>query len=109
MMPNELCFVLMPFGRQRSAAGHWVEFDSVYRDLIAPAIKDAGLDAIRADPDEIDGVIPKSVFEGMVLSHCALVDLTAASANVFYELGFRHAVRPHSTDPSEQGAGALRR
>jgi hypothetical protein len=97
MMSNDLCFVLMPFGRRQDAEGNWIEFDSVYRDLIAPAIKDAGLDAIRADQDELGEVIHKPMFERLVLCHYALADVTAASANVIYELGVRHAVRPHRT------------
>jgi hypothetical protein len=97
MMSNELCFVLMPFGRKQGAAGNWIEFDIVYRDLIAPAIKDAGLDAIRADQEELGGVIHKPMIERLVLCQYALADLTAVSANVFYELGVRHAVRPNST------------
>jgi len=87
----------MPFGRKQDAAGNWIEFDSVYRDLIAPAIKDAGLDAIRANQEELGEVIHKPMFERLVLCHFALADLTAASANVFYELGVRHAVRPYRT------------
>lgn len=98
-MSNELCFVLMPFGRKQGAAGIWVDFDSVYRDLIAPAVNDARLDAIRADQEEeeLGGVTHKPMFEQLVLCHIALVDLTAASAKAFYELGVRHAVHPHST------------
>ena len=97
MMSNELCFVLMPFGRKQGAAGNWIEFDSVYRDLIAPAIKDAGLDAIRAGQEELVGVIHKPMFEQLVLCHYLLADLTTTGAKVFYELGVRHAVRPNST------------
>ena len=96
-MSNELCFVLMPFGRKQSAAGNWIDFDSVYRDLIAPAIRDAGLDAMRADQEELDGGIHKPMFERLVLCHFAIADLTGASASVFYALGARHAVHPRST------------
>jgi hypothetical protein len=96
-MSNELCFVLMPFGRKQDAAGNWIDFDSIYRDLIAPAIKDAGLNAIRAGQEELGGASHKPILELLVLCHCALADLTAASADAFYELGVRHAVRPHNT------------
>ena len=37
-MADPLCFVLMPFGRKPDAAGRLVDFDAVYRELIAPAI-----------------------------------------------------------------------
>ena len=97
-MSNELCFVLLPFGRKQGTAGIWIDFDSVYHDLIAPAIKEAGLDAIRADQEEeLGGVAPKPMLERLVLCQFALADLTAASAESFYALGVRRAVRPYST------------
>jgi uncharacterized protein DUF4071 len=96
-MSRESCFVLTAFGRKQGAAGSWIEFDSVYRDLIAPAIKDAGLDAVRADREELGGVTHEPMFERLVLSRYALADLTAADANALYALGARHAVRPRST------------
>ena len=37
------------------------------------------------------------MFERLVLCEYAVADLTTANANVFYELGLRHAARPHST------------
>jgi tetratricopeptide (TPR) repeat protein len=37
------------------------------------------------------------MFERLVLCEYAVADLTTANANVFYELGVRHAVRPWST------------
>ena len=53
-MPRPLCFVLMPFGSKPDAGGAIVDFDAVYRDLIAPAISEAGLEPLRAD-EEMDG------------------------------------------------------
>src|SRR5271168_2694233 len=96
-MPRELCFVLMPFGRRQDMTGRWIEFDAIYKDLIAPAIADARLEAIRADLEQQGGIIQKSMFERLVLCRYAIADLTAANANVFYELGVRHATRPFST------------
>lgn len=96
-MPSELCFVLMPFGRKQDAAGRWIAFDDVYRDLIAPAIRMAGLESLRADQEELGGIIHKPMFERLVLCRYAVADLTAANANVAYELGVRHGIRPYST------------
>lgn len=97
VMPRELCFVLMPFGRKQDAAGKLIEFDAVYNELIAPAIVEADLEPIRADQEEVGGIIHKPMFERLVLCRYAVADLTAANANVFYELGVRHAIRPFST------------
>jgi hypothetical protein len=96
-MANDLCFVLMPFGRKPDISGATVDFDAVYRDLIAPAIREAGLDPVRADEEMTGGIIHKPMFERLILCRFAVADLTTANANVFYELGVRHAVRPWST------------
>jgi tetratricopeptide (TPR) repeat protein len=91
------CFVLMPFGKKPESAGLIIDFDTVYKDLIAPAITDAGLHPIRADEELTGGIIHKPMFERLMLCEYAVADLTTANANVFYELGVRHAVRPWST------------
>jgi hypothetical protein len=101
-----LCFVLMPFGTKPDGAGGVVDFDAVYRDLIAPAIVEAQLEPLRADEEVTGGIIHKPMFERLILCEFAVADLTTANANVFYELGVRHAVRPWSTVLifAEQGA-----
>ncbi|HEY7185218.1 MAG TPA: TRAFs-binding domain-containing protein [Vicinamibacterales bacterium] len=92
-----LCFVLMPFGRKADAAARVIDFDRVYRDLIAPAITAADMDPLRADEEMTGGIIHKPMFERLILCEYAIADLTTANANVFYELGLRHAVRAWST------------
>jgi hypothetical protein len=92
-----LCFVLMPFGVKAGADCRQVDFDDLYRTVIAPAVEDADLDVIRADEERDGGIIHKPMFERLVLCPFAVADLTLANANVFYELGVRHAVRPYTT------------
>src|SRR5262245_58521627 len=92
-----LCFVLMPFGQKPDATGALIDFDAVYRDLIRPAILSASLEAIRADEELAGGIIHKPMFERLILCEYGIADLTTANANVFYELGVRHSVRPHTT------------
>jgi tetratricopeptide (TPR) repeat protein len=87
----------MPFGQKPDAAGAVIDFDAVYKDLIAPAIDSADLQPIRADEEMTGGIIHKPMFERLMLCEYAVADLTTANANVFYELGVRHAVRPWST------------
>ena len=96
-MPGQLCFVLMPFGQKPDAGGAVIDFDAVYRDVIAPAIRDADMEPLRADEEVTGGIIHKAMFERLILCEYAVADLTTANANVFYELGVRHAVRPSST------------
>jgi tetratricopeptide (TPR) repeat protein len=96
-MSQPLCFILMPFGKKPDAGGALIDFDAVYKDLIAPAVREAGLDPIRADEEMTGGIIHKPMFERLILCEYAVADLTTANANVFYELGIRHSVRPWST------------
>jgi hypothetical protein len=96
-MNKPLCFVLMPFGKKPDAMGNTVEFDRIYHEVIAPAIEQAGLDPLRADEEMTGGIIHKPMFERLILCEFAVADLTTANANVFYELGLRHAIRPAST------------
>lgn len=96
-MPVPLCFILMPFGKKPDATGRTVDFDAVYEVLIAPAVRDAGMEPLRADEEKTGGIIHKPMFERLILCEYAIADLTAANANVFYELGVRHATRPHAT------------
>jgi hypothetical protein len=95
--PDPLCFVLMPFGRKSDAAGASIDFDAVYEQLIAPAIRAAELEPVRADDEMTGGIVHKPMFERLILCEYAVADLTFANANVFYELGVRHAIRPYST------------
>lgn len=99
MSEQPYCFVLMPFGEKPTEGGGVVHFDAVYREILAPAVEDAGLTPIRADEEHAGGIIHKPMFERLVLCEYAVADLTLANANVFYELGVRHAARPHATVP----------
>ena len=96
-MSRAVCFVIMPFGVKPDASGRAIDFDAVFRDIIAPAVKHAGFDVVRADQEMGSGLIHKAMFERLLLSEYAIADLTIPNANVYYELGVRHAVRPQST------------
>lgn len=92
-----LCFVLMPFGKKTDAIGRTIDFDAIYRELIAPSVEAAGLEVIRADEEQMGGTIHKPMYERLMLCEYAIADVTGANPNVYYELGIRHALRPSST------------
>jgi len=95
-MSLPFCFVLMPFGIKESD-GKAIDFDFIYDKVIKPSITDSGLEPIRADEEIAGGIIHKPMFERLILCDFAIADITTANANVFYELGIRHAIRPFST------------
>ena len=96
-MNRPLCFVLIPFGRKRGASGALIDFEAIYQDLIIPAVAMAGMTPLRANEELAGGIIHKPLFERLIFCEYAVADLTTANANVFYELGVRHAVRQWST------------
>jgi hypothetical protein len=92
-----LCFVAMPSGRKSDPSGATVDFDAVYRAIVAPAIKTAEMEPVLVNADLSDGAIPASIFEPMMLCDSVIVDVTLANARILYELGILNAVKPGST------------
>ncbi|WP_089405057.1 TRAFs-binding domain-containing protein [Geodermatophilus saharensis] len=88
----------MPYHAVQDDDGVRIDFRAVYDRLIVPAITEAGMEPLRADEDpESRGIFQKSMFERLVVCEFALADLSTGNANVYYELGVRHALRPYST------------
>ncbi len=85
------CFVLMPIGKRTLPAGILVDFDAIYREVVAPALQDAGLAPVRADGDCAD----EPTRERVILCDFAVADLS--TAHPCYELGQRDALRPGRT------------
>jgi tetratricopeptide (TPR) repeat protein len=98
-MYKPLCFIIMPFGKKKDLQGNEFDFNFIFENLIKPAVEKAGMEAIRADKETVGGIIHKPMYERLILCDYAIADLTAANANVFYELGVRHTVKPYSTIP----------
>ena len=92
-----LCFIIMPFGKKKDANDKLIDFDYVYSAFIKPVIEQAGLAPIRADEEMMGGIIHKPMYERLILCEYAIADLTAANANVFYELGIRYTAKPFTT------------
>ena len=92
-----LCFVLMPFGTKTDGNKKEINFDTVYNSFIKPAIIKANLIPIRADEEKDGGFIHKPMYERLLFCSFAVADLSFDNANVFYELGIRHAVKPYTT------------
>lgn len=98
MSRRPLCFVLMPFGSKPDpSGGPDIVFDQIYEKAIRPGIEDAGMQPIRADEEEVGGIIHRAMFERLLICTYALADLTTGNANVLYELGVRHTARPGTT------------
>lgn len=87
------CFVIMPFGDKRDARGRKIDFDKIYRSILVPAITEAELTPVRCDEVAESGLVHRRMLELIRDARAAVVDISLLNANVFYELGVRHALR----------------
>ena len=96
-MPKK-CFVVMGFGQKTDlATGRVLDLDKTYRVLIEPAVTQAGVECIRADSILHSGLIDRPMYELLFGADLVIADLSTANPNAIYELGVRHALKPHTT------------
>jgi tetratricopeptide (TPR) repeat protein len=86
-------FVIMPFGKKKGADGSIYDFNAIYTQLIKPSLEAAGFEAFRADEETTSGDILTDMFQELLLADLCIADMSIDNANVFYELGIRHAFR----------------
>jgi len=92
------CFVVMGFGEKPDyATGRTLDLDKTYRTIIKKAVENAGLECIRADDVVHAGLIDEPMYELLLSADVVVADLSTSNANAIYELGVRHALRPHTT------------
>ena len=92
------CFVVMGFGEKTDfQQGKTFDLDKTYRIIIKKAVEEAGLECIRADDVVHAGIIDKPMYELLLTADLVVADLSTSNANAIYELGIRHALRPHTT------------
>ena len=86
-------FVVMPFGKKKGGDGSLYDFNAIYTQLIKPSLESAGFESFRADEETSSGDILTDMFQELLLADLVLADMSIDNANVFYELGIRHAFR----------------
>ncbi len=86
-------FIAMPFGRKPGPGGQAIDFNRVLDDLLRPALEAAGCEVFRADEESRAGDIRVDMFQELLVADLVVAELTLANANVWYELGVRHALR----------------
>jgi hypothetical protein len=90
-------FIIRPFGRKTDSNGKEIDFDSIDADLITPALEAAGLEGGTTGELVDAGNIREDMFSLILEAHLIVCDVTVHNANVFYELGIRHALRKRHT------------
>ena len=90
-------FVIRPFGKKNDMAGRCIDFEYIHEQLICPALE-ATTDGGGTTGEIVDaGNIREDMFALIIEADLVLCDITIHNANVFYELGIRHALRQHGT------------
>jgi hypothetical protein len=96
-VPDPIAFMVMPFGRRptdRSETGipGEIDFDALWFRVYRPVLQDLGYRPARADAD-VGSLIITTMIQRLVLGDLVVADLTLPNANVYYEVGVRHASR----------------
>jgi tetratricopeptide (TPR) repeat protein len=91
-------FIVRPFGEKKFGKDQVaVNFDDVEKALIEPALKDLNIEGRTTAEILESGNIRNDMFQRLLVSDLVIADLTVHNANVFYELGIRHAFREKRT------------
>ena len=97
---KKTCFVVMGFGEKtdfQSNPQRVLNLNKTFEYIIQPAVEESGLECIRADTIIHSTVIDKPMYEQLLEADLVIADLSTSNANAIYELGVRHALRPHTT------------
>ncbi len=95
---EKTCFVVIGFGTKTDyATGRTLDLDLTYQKLIKPAFDKVGVRCFRAIDVNVTGSIDKLMYHWIYQADFVIADLSTMNANVFYELGVRHAQRPNTT------------
>jgi hypothetical protein len=87
-------FVAMQFGEPH---------DTIYREVIAPVAHRQGFDVVRGDEVARPGIILDDVKREINDAKVVIAEITAPDQNVFYELGYAHALNKPSILLAQRG------
>ena len=89
------CFVVMPI--RKEGTDEHEHFRALHDTVITPAMRELGYAVTRADDIDSSGSIARDMVVQLATADVVIADLTGVNANVFYELGIRHALRGQGT------------
>ncbi len=90
-------FIVRPFDKKEVAPGREVDFDRIDRELISPALNELGIHGRTTVEILRQGEIQGDMFHRLVTADLVIADISMHNANVFYELGIRHALQDRHT------------
>jgi hypothetical protein len=78
-----VAFVAMQFGEP---------YDTIYRSVIRPKAQALGFDVSRIDEVKRPGIIFQDIQQKIIDAKVLIAEITAPNQNVFYEIGYAHAL-----------------
>jgi tetratricopeptide (TPR) repeat protein len=92
-------FIVRPFGPRKTGGEKPIEidFDRVERELIDPALRHFGITGRTTLEIAAQNNIRIDMFQQLIAADLVIADISIHNANVFYELGIRHALRDRHT------------
>src|SRR5580765_1662306 len=96
-MVEPIAFVVMPFNRKptglsESGVPSEVDFDALWQQVYFPVLSGLGYQAVRADRD-VGALIISEMIQRLALADLVVADISLPNANVYYEIGVRHAAK----------------
>lgn len=84
------CFVVCPIGADNSSER--AQSDSLLKYILEPVLNEFDFEVIRADKINSPSIITDDILKHLNESELVICDMSSHNPNVFYELGYRHAI-----------------
>ncbi|MCO4327070.1 hypothetical protein MTR00_08140 [Staphylococcus agnetis] len=84
------CFVVCPIGADDSKER--AQSDSLLKYILEPVLNEFNFEVIRADKINSPSIITDDILKHLNESELVICDMSSHNPNVFYELGYRHAI-----------------
>lgn len=94
-MAAPVAFMVMPYGVKRTGSLEGptkVDFDALWAKVHQPLLDRLGYAPVRADQD-VGALIIVEMVQRLALADLVVADISLANANVYYEIGVRHAAQ----------------
>ncbi len=90
-MSNKTCFLICPIGEENSETRK--HSDTVFEHILKPVMIEKEYELVRADRIIQADTITDSIIKCIETSDLVIADITESNPNVYYELGYRTALK----------------
>jgi hypothetical protein len=100
MFTDRNCFVIIGYGKKNSYANgklRVLDLDQSYSILIKPVFDALNIDCYRAIDKNLNESIDKIMLQEIKNADIVVADISTLNANVMWELGVRHSLKPQHT------------